>query len=66
MHRIVIRISTAAVDLGDPEHQQEIAALAYQFWLERGFRRGSPEEDLLRALCAFPRLHAGEKDHDHR
>ena len=29
--------------------QQEIGALAYEFWLERGFRAGSPEEDWLRA-----------------
>ena len=34
--------------------QEEIAALAYEFWLARGFRDGSPEEDLLRALCAYP------------
>jgi len=28
------------------------AALAYEFWLARCFRDGSPEEDLLRAVCA--------------
>ncbi|SPF40578.1 hypothetical protein SBA4_2520006 [Candidatus Sulfopaludibacter sp. SbA4] len=28
------------------------AALAYKFWLARCFRDGSPEEDLLRAVCA--------------
>lgn len=28
------------------------SALAYQFWLARCFRDGSPEEDLLRAVCA--------------
>jgi|HubBroStandDraft_3_1064219.scaffolds.fasta_scaffold464325_2 hypothetical protein len=29
--------------------RQEIAALAYQFWLARGFHDGSPQEDWLRA-----------------
>jgi len=33
---------------------EKIAALAYEFWLARGFRDGSPEEDLIRALCALP------------
>jgi hypothetical protein len=28
------------------------AALAYKFWGARCFRDGSPEEDLLRAVCA--------------
>ena len=28
------------------------AALAYNFWLARCFRDGSPEEDLFRAVCA--------------
>ena len=28
------------------------AVLAYNFWLARCFRDGSPEEDLLRAVCA--------------
>jgi len=28
------------------------AALAYKFWRARCFRDGSPEEDLLRAVCA--------------
>lgn len=28
------------------------AALAYKFWLSRCFCNGSPEEDLLRAVCA--------------
>jgi len=27
------------------------SALAYEFWLARCFRDGSPEEDLLRAVC---------------
>ena len=29
---------------------REIADLAFCFWLERSFRHGSPEEDLLRAV----------------
>jgi hypothetical protein len=29
--------------------QREIADLAFEFWLERAFRDGSPEEDLYRA-----------------
>ena len=28
------------------------ASLAYNFWLSRCFRDGSPEEDLFRAVCA--------------
>jgi hypothetical protein len=32
-----------------PWEKQEIAALAFEYWLARGFRDGSPEEDLLRA-----------------
>jgi len=28
------------------------AALAFEFWLARCFRDGSPEEDLFRAVCA--------------
>jgi hypothetical protein len=35
-----------------PAQQREIAALAYQFWLARGFRNGSPQEDWLRAQRA--------------
>ena len=29
--------------------QEEIASLAYQFWLERGCPIGSPEQDWFRA-----------------
>jgi hypothetical protein len=29
--------------------QRKIAALAYEFWLARAFRNGSPEQDWLRA-----------------
>jgi hypothetical protein len=40
-----------------PKHQTNTdatnanSALAYKFWLARNFRDGSPEEDLLRAVC---------------
>jgi hypothetical protein len=31
------------------ERQKKIAALAFEFWLARAFRTGSPESDWLRA-----------------
>jgi hypothetical protein len=33
--------------------QRKIAALAYDFWLARGFQDGSPQEDWLRAQRAL-------------
>ena len=33
----------------EPDNHDEIAALAYGFWLERGTPIGSPEEDWFRA-----------------
>jgi hypothetical protein len=33
----------------EPEKQQEVAALAYEFWQARGCSDGSPEEDWFRA-----------------
>lgn len=40
--------------------QRKIAALAYEFWLARGFQNGSPQQDWLRARQAVcePQLHA--------
>jgi hypothetical protein len=35
-----------------PAKQREIAALAYEIWLARSFRNGSPQEDWLRAQRA--------------
>ena len=32
-----------------PETQEQIATRAFQLWLARGFRNGSPQEDWLRA-----------------
>jgi len=33
--------------------QEQIAALAFEYWLARGFRDGSPETDWLRAERAL-------------
>jgi len=32
-----------------PKQRRKIAARAYELWLARGFRNGSPQEDWLRA-----------------
>ena len=46
-------------------HSEQIADLAFRYWLQRRFRGGSPEEDWLRAIyemsfretgCSSPRL----------
>jgi hypothetical protein len=37
------------MEAAEPVNRQEIALLAYQFWLERGCPIGSPEEDWFRA-----------------
>jgi len=39
-----------------PEIQQQIAARAFELWLARGFRNGSPQEDWLRAQRELQRL----------
>ena len=36
-------------NLAERRSQQKIAAVAYEFWLARAFRGGSPAEDWLRA-----------------
>jgi hypothetical protein len=51
------RLSTTAMPAATVESvaapyspaQQEIAALAYSYWVTRGYRGGCPEEDWLRA-----------------
>jgi hypothetical protein len=53
----VMRRTTSACDRFTPRNiapaeQREIAALAYKFWLARGFQNGSPQEDWLRAQRA--------------
>ena len=42
-------LTSTLPDLSESEKQQKIAALAYEFWLARNFRNGSPETDWLRA-----------------
>lgn len=32
-----------------PDHQEQLAVLAYEYWMERGCPAGSPEVDWLRA-----------------
>jgi len=44
-----IRMTLTLLDLSELEKQQKIAARAYEFWLARAFRDGSPAEDWLRA-----------------
>lgn len=39
----------AVASAGRPERQQQIAARAFELWLARGFRNGSPQEDWLQA-----------------
>jgi hypothetical protein len=44
----------ASVAVAEPDHssnldQDEVARLAYSYWLARGCPEGSPEEDWLRA-----------------
>jgi hypothetical protein len=45
----VTKMTSTLPDFSESERQQKIAALAYEFWLERAFRSGSPAEDWLRA-----------------
>jgi hypothetical protein len=42
-------MNTTLPDLRDAERQQIIAAIAFELWLNRGFRSGSPARDWLRA-----------------
>jgi hypothetical protein len=46
---VTIRVCEIASRISRPK-QQEIARLAYRHWLARSFRKGSPQEDWLRAL----------------
>jgi hypothetical protein len=46
----VSNISSGYVEQNSAEpSQDEIARLAYRYWLDRGCQGGSPEEDWLRA-----------------
>ena len=49
MANLATRMTSTLPDLSESENQQKIAALAYEFWLARAFRGGSPAEDWLRA-----------------
>jgi hypothetical protein len=40
---------STAIAARNAGEQWEIADLAFEFWLARGFQGGSPEEDLFRA-----------------
>jgi len=42
-------MTSTLLDFSELQKQQKIAALAYEFWLARAFRCGSPETDWLRA-----------------
>jgi len=42
-------VDVAAVETGSAPAYNEIAALAYTYWVDRGRQGGSPEEDWLRA-----------------
>jgi hypothetical protein len=44
-----VKMISTLPDLSESERQQKIARLAYEFWLARAFRGGSPAEDWLRA-----------------
>jgi hypothetical protein len=41
--------TTAVKEIAEPENQQKVAALAYEFWQARGCPEGTPEEDWFRA-----------------
>jgi hypothetical protein len=56
------RTASPKADLSKTQHHQRIAEFAYELWLARGFRDGSPEEDLLRALCAFKEIQISCRD----
>ena len=50
----VVRITPRVCDRPTPQNiapakQREIAAVAFELWLARGFQNGSPQEDWLRA-----------------
>jgi hypothetical protein len=41
--------TSPSVEIAAPANQQQIAALAYEFWKNRGCPEGTPEEDWFRA-----------------
>lgn len=42
-----VELGTRSTEISPPH--EEIAKLAYSFWVSRGYRNGSPEQDWLRA-----------------
>ena len=44
-----MKVIPIAPDVFRTDGREEIAALAFEFWLARGFRGGSPVDDLFRA-----------------
>ena len=51
-------MTTTLPNLAERRIQQKIAAVAYEIWLARAFRGGSPAEDWLRA-CQKVRCNLG-------
>jgi hypothetical protein len=49
MAKPAIEMTAALRDNVESERQERIAALAFEFWLARAFRGGSPETDWFRA-----------------
>lgn len=49
-------ISKTAIEY-DPSHE-EISALAYSYWVDRGYAEGCPEQDWLRAEAELRRTRA--------
>jgi len=52
---VAVAIVETEVVLDNCPSHEDIAALAYSYWVARGFQDGSPEEDWLRAeqeLCS--------------
>lgn len=43
------KMTSTLANLSESEKQQKIATLAYEYWVVRAFRKGSPETDWLRA-----------------
>jgi hypothetical protein len=44
-----MRTSTTLPEVSESETHERISTRAYELWLERAFRNGSPEKDWLRA-----------------
>lgn len=49
MAKLELAFAASVPDVNREGIHEEIVDLAFEFWLAREFRDGSPEEDLLRA-----------------